>query len=153
MASNERKRKLETLDRLRRRVPHVTQSALAGIITELKRTGIPELGRRADMREARDAKALEDTPYGPINKEVTLLAAHPGKRAQTMLIACPLAMLWRAHDECAPFRDFLHQRLAIEGCSAEKPWNMVLYCDEVLPGDQLGGRKKQKVSCNVFVVP
>ena len=150
MAANERKRKLEALDRLRRRVPHVTQSALAGIIAELKRAGVPELGRRADMRAARDAKVLEATPYGPISKEVALVAAHPGKQPQRMLIACPLAMLWRAHDTCAPFREFLHQRLAIEGCSEEKPWNMVLYCDEVLPGDQLGGRKLRKFHATYY---
>ena len=61
----DRRRKLEEIDDLQRKVAHVSQSSLSELIVELKRVGLPELHRRADMQEARDMKLEEDTAYGP----------------------------------------------------------------------------------------
>ena len=134
---------LFALDDIRRKVPHCSQSALSGIIKELKRVGLPDLDDRGDMREARDMIVSTPTPYGPISADLPLVAVD-GAQSKTILFASPLAMLWKAYAECDHFRAFMDERLAIEGCFAEKPWHIVLYCDEVLPGDQLGGRKLRK---------
>ena len=45
-----RKRKLLELDDLKRRVSHVTAAGLSSVIKAIKRTGLPELDDRVDVR-------------------------------------------------------------------------------------------------------
>jgi len=139
-----RRRQLLDLDDLRRRVPHVTQSALSGLILELKRVGLPALSSRRDMRLARDMKVEARTPYGPISVGLPMRAEADGSPPLQLLIAHPLALLWRAFYKCDPFASFVQERLAAEPCTADTPWCLLLYCDEVHPGDPNGGRKARK---------
>ena len=119
---NERKRKLLELEDFRRRVPHVTASALSVVIKELKRTGLPELDGRADIRAARDLRLQEPTPYGPISTTMEMVRAFPGQDPETLHVAHPIAFLWKAYKECDPFAAFLKRRLAEKPNSFETPW-------------------------------
>ena len=134
-----RKRKLTSLDDLRRKVPHVSQRALDGIIAEIKRTGLPELGSRNHMRKGMELKVSEPTPYGPVSQELQAQNC-----AGKILVAHPLALIWKVVKECEPFAEFMTQCLERHPCSFERPWNLVLYADEVVPGDQIGGKRKRK---------
>ena len=66
MMGNPKHRKLDELERFRRRVPHASASALNALLREAKRSGVPELHSRGVIQEARNAKIGEDTEYGPI---------------------------------------------------------------------------------------
>ena len=67
------------------------------------------------------------------------------KPPESLLIAHPCAFLWKAFKECDPFAEFLKQRLLIFPCSADKPWGLILYGDEVTPGDGIGGKQLRKL--------
>ena len=70
----ERKRKrsqaLERLERVRRNVPAVPQSALAGILAEGKRTGFREIHSRKNIHDARELQGGQSTPYGSLHVDV-----------------------------------------------------------------------------------
>ena len=70
--------KLRRLERLRRRVPHASVSALTSILKDVS-DDIPELGTsRGQFREARDATVASDTPYGTVVQHTELPAASGG---------------------------------------------------------------------------
>lgn len=139
-----RKRKLLELDDLKRRVSHVTAAGLSSVIKAIKRTGLPELDDRADIREARDFQLNDPTPYGPISTELLCIRHVDGKPPEKLLIAHPCAFLWKAFKDCDPFAEFFKERLAKHPCSYDKPWSLILYCDEITPGDAIGGKKLRK---------
>jgi hypothetical protein len=49
----------------------------------------------------------------------------------------PAALLCWLCDTCAPFRTFLTRLWKARPCTYEKPWVLVVYSDEILPGNQL----------------
>ena len=67
-------------------------------------------------------------------------------------MASPLALLCFVFYHCAPFANFLEERLVQFPSSEEHPWKIVLYCDEVHPGDQLGGKKLRKSHAIYFAI-
>ena len=144
----EKRRKLLDLEAMRRRLPHVSQRALSSTIKDIKQHGLPELDHRNHFNEARELLMNEKTEYGPISvtREVT---THDGGVARFRM-ASPLALLCFVFFHCAPFAGFLEQRFAECPPSLDNPWNLVLYCDEVHPGDQLGGKKNRKFHAIYF---
>ena len=62
----EKRRELDELERFRRRVPYTSASALGAVLQEVKRSGVPELYGREDIREAWDAAVGTETEYGPL---------------------------------------------------------------------------------------
>ena len=66
----DRPAKLRRLGEFRRQVPHVSASALASIMKEIDEHGIPELGGRDNIREARDVVTKIHTPYGHVHQTV-----------------------------------------------------------------------------------
>ena len=144
MASSSRRRKLLELDDLRRSLPRASQSAVHGLVAYLKKNGLPELYNRNDQREARDMKVTDKTAYGPIAQYLDLKPADPAGDNVPLLMAHPLAMIWKAYRECDAFAAFLDARLVAQPCTPDTPWKMILYGDEVHPGDVLGGNKARK---------
>ena len=70
--------KLRRLERLRRRVPHASVSALTSILRDVS-DDMPELRtNRGQFREARDSAVASDTPYGTIVQQADLPAASGG---------------------------------------------------------------------------
>ena len=66
--------KLRKLNDFRRRLPHVSASALAEVVAAIQRGGIPEGGHsRGLMREARDQQCKHVGPYGAILDHCTLV--------------------------------------------------------------------------------
>ena len=141
-AMADKQRKLNELGIFRRRMPHVSQSAMSVMIKELKRVGLPELDERADIRAARDIKSTDRTPYGPISTDLEIPTTNGGQ--QVLNIAHPLALLWTSFNTYDPFFEFVTSRLAAEPCTSDRPWNLIVYCDEVHPGDQLQGKTNRK---------
>ena len=127
--------KLRKLEGLRRRLPQVTQTALAAILKDVGEHGMPDLTTRQNMTEARKELANSNTLYGPLiqTMDVQLISGH----TYPMLIAHPWALLWYLFDQCASWRDLVVARHRENPSSVEKPWGLVLYTDEVTPGNAL----------------
>ena len=70
--------KLRRLENFRRRLPHISASALESVLNEVERSGVPDAHSRRDMREARNLEVEAPTPYGPLFHTSQLPAAGGG---------------------------------------------------------------------------
>ena len=78
-AQQEKRRRLNSLETFRRKLPHVSQRALSAILTTIKAEGLPELVERKDIRSARNELTETNTEYGPLHQTVEAKPA-PGVR-------------------------------------------------------------------------
>ena len=138
----DKRRKLFDLEAMRRRLPHVSQRGLSATLKDIRKHGLPDLDGTKDLREARELMVNEKTPYGPIGVDKDIPTTGGGSVKVRM--ASPLALLFFAFLHCAPFAEFMEQRFIEHPSTVDIPWNAILYCDEVHPGDQLGGKKLRK---------
>ena len=141
--------RLAHLEHFRRKVPHVSASALSAVLLEAKESGIPDLHDRRDFREARDAVLDEATPYGPIYQSVDVPIHAPRKR-QHLQVIHPLAFLYLLLSTCVNFSNYVESIHAAHPSSAASPWGLVLYSDEVTPGNQLAMDNKRKIQAVYF---
>ena len=65
--------------------------------------------------------------------------------AEGLLMVNIFALLQTAYASTAGYRHLIDQALAIHGNSYEKPWKLVLYGDEVVPGNVLATENRRKV--------
>ncbi len=139
----DRPSKLRKLNDFRRALPHVSASALSAVLNEIATEGAPELRSRRDLARATGQLVTDTTPYGQIQQTVLLTAADGTQT--TMLVSNPLALLWKASRECSSFASFVAAKLAATPCSPEAPWQLIVYSDEVVPGNQLAHENRRKV--------
>ena len=138
----DRESKLRKLNRFRRSMPHVTASALSAILAAVALMGPPEFHNRKDLRRARDALMQEQTRFGPILQEMDLVTTSGD--VKRVPVAHPFASLWKALTESASFATLFRSRLQINQPTPENKWNIILYSDEVTPGDPLGHDNKRR---------
>ena len=139
----DRKTKLRKLNTFRRKLPHVTASALSAILIAVASYGVPEgSSQRGALRAGRDLEITEDTPYGPILQTFNVLTK--ADVPKQLPFAHPFASLWTAVSACEPFGTFLQQQLLQKPPTVDSPWNLVLYSDEVTPGNPLSTNNKRK---------
>ena len=137
----DRATKFRRLERFRRSVPHTSASALAAVLAEAK-LGLPELSRRQDLREARDFQLKSQTNYGPILRTLDMEGVD-GSRVD-LTIADPFALLYTAAHQCEGFSKLLWRRLRHHPCTHDHPWHVVIYSDEVVPGNQMSFHNQRK---------
>ena len=131
-------------DALRRAMPHMSQSAMAALVKFAKANDLSDIGSsRASFQRARDA-CLEDTPFAPQIITCTLFGDPPFAN-KDILIVNPAAYLYLAYTKGGGFFKHLNKCLASTPSSAERPWRLVLYSDEVVPGNQLAIANSRKV--------
>ena len=116
----DRLEKRRRLDRLRRRLPHLTASAFEAIAKEF---GADDMSRH-ELKKARDEVLEEDTNYGPILKR-RFLKTTTGA-LMSFLIACPLASLSMACSVDGSFTRHLLTCLREKPPTYENPWNIVI---------------------------
>ena len=104
----EKRRKLDELERFRRRIPYTSASALSAVLQEVKRSGVPELDTRKDIREARDAAVGTESEYGPVYAAVDMepSVGHEASRPNLNFIA-PFALLSHLLTVCVSFARFI----------------------------------------------
>jgi hypothetical protein len=138
----ERQAKLRRLERFRRCVPHVSCTALAKIL-KLAADGIPEITDRNAIREARDLQSNELTEYGTLvtNLQLERIDGSP----IDLCIVNPFAHLVIACRECPGFANLIRDKLVVHPCTPEAPWRLIIYADEVVPGNQLANHNARKV--------
>ena len=149
VAEMERAAKLQKLNTFRRILPHVTASALDAILAAVKKFGIPELSDRDSMREAMNMESMSNaTPFGPILQYISLITKD-GEPKQ-LPIAHPFALLWNSVASSANLRKFFKDRLVEKPSTPEDPWHLILYSDEVTPGNVLAPMNNRKFQADYF---
>ena len=135
--------RLATLDKFRRRLPHVSQSALSAILREFKKGTVPELGcHRTRFYEAQVATLRRRTEYGTLAATMDLVATN-GDAVSTIVVNLQ-AFLQTAFSEAEAFRNFLLMRHNAIPSSHASPWSLVLYRDEYNPGLELTSAHRRK---------
>ena len=129
---------------LRRSVPHVSARALSAIIQYCQDHDPSEMsvGRQA-LRDARNAH-LEATPYGPMLKVLELKGA-AGHADQYCTVTNPMSFLYAAFKAGGGFTQLLLATLATNPSTHDRHWKLILYGDEVVPGNQLQPENTRKV--------
>jgi len=142
----EKRRKLDELERFRRRIPYTSASALSAVLQEVKRSGVPELDTRKEIREARDAAVGTESEYGPVYAAVDMepSVGHEASRPKLNFIA-PFALLSHLLRVCVSFGRFIEHLFEVKTPTAADPWRVLLYSDEVTPGNQLLPSNDRKI--------
>ena len=127
--------KFARLENLRRSTPYVSQNALEGIIADIKEHGLPEVSSRASMQRATQESLQKHHCYGPLLEE-HCFAKNDGGQCVALLtnVGTYLAALYGTKS----YRELLcrvHQR---EPSSYDAPWGLIIYSDELCPGNPLG---------------
>ena len=127
------------------RSSYVSKSGIEKLAASFKKDGIPEASSRATQYRARKKLCQTDTPYGKLVQQLELSC---GTAKKTVALQHPLAMLWYVASTSQFYADLLRQRLAVKPCTADSPWNLIIYQDGVNPSDGLSTNHSRK--SNVF---
>ena len=145
MLHGARFRELRELDRFRRRVPRLSQTALAQLMA-IDRDEIPAIPcSRQNQQRARDAIMKVQTSYGPLGQVLDLEPAPPFMGMQHLHVALPQPMLQLAYQGGGGFAAFLQRTHERNPSSHEQPWNVIIYGDEVDPGMALAAIHNRKI--------
>ena len=116
---------------LKARTPYISQSAFGALLRITKQEHLPQVSTRKAIREARNKHVTMATPYGPVHQRIDLGG---GVSAE---VQHPMAMLYAASASSPAFAVLLRRALSRFPCSPVSPWELILYTDEVSPGNQL----------------
>jgi len=144
-----RSSKLRKLNQFRRALPHVSASALASLLEEISDHGVPDLAQSCRAETVRkmliEATALDMsavTPYGPMLIDV-YVEASDGSNV-SMLVVNPLALIYVTFADGNSFTELMIDLLNKHACSPEQPWNLILYSDELVPGNVISHDNRRK---------
>ena len=122
----------------------VSQAGIAEILKAVKEAGeLPKGISKSAVKRSRQAAIAAETPHGPLLREWTL-TTEEGKEEKVHYLD-PIACLWHALQTCSKFRQFFAAAAAASPCSVHSPWRVVVYADEVTPGNQLKPTNKRKL--------
>ncbi len=139
----DRAAKLRKLDAFRRSLPHVSGSALAAVLEEIEQSGMPELRSRWDLGRASTLELGHETPYGKCSSTLSLKAKH-GSDIKLPVVN-PHAFIYRSFQLGGSFTSLVSERLAAVPSTPENPWRIIMYSDEVVPGNPLAHDNRRKV--------
>lgn len=141
-----KKAKLAELLQFKSKLPDHSQSALAAILQEAKQVGLPELHSSNHQKEARQEllQQCHGGALGPLVQQATL---YKDDGATTPLHFCHLLVCIMAlFHQSGSFTQLVHQAHRRQPSALSCPWNLAIYCDEIIPGNVLG-RAQRKVWC------
>ena len=135
--------KARKLNAFRRRLPHCSASALGAILNAVKDTGLPggAVGRNA-WRRARDDQSSQSIHGCTLIENIIVKKANG--QELSIPICNPFAFLCLAVRDCEQFSLFLLAKLQEHPSTPEAPWNLLLYSDEVTPGNPLATVNNRK---------
>ncbi len=122
---------------------YVSQSGISNLLKELHAIGsLPSQTSRSSVKRARDKNLhAMSTPYGPLVRRVKV---HIDGVDYEFDYIHPIAFLAYAAQHCDPFGEILVETAANHPSHCNAKWDIILYSDEVTPGDALkrGNQKK-----------
>ena len=136
-----RPRKLARIANLKSRLPYISQNALESILNIAAHEPLPS-GSRMDIRAARDHVAFQQTPYGRLHQVIELGSPPDDIKLE---VQHPAAMLYHACAISTSFAHLVRRAAAAKPPSVTSPWTLILYSDEISPGNQLSHQNDRKV--------
>lgn len=123
----------------------VSQAALAEILSAVKEAGeVPEATSRSTVKRRRQEAIDIETPYGPVISSMELDALDGSK---VRLPFCnPAAWLHYCSRNCHRMQQLLDGASATPN-NIKAPWQLILYLDEVSPGNALKVHNRRKLQC------
>ena len=123
---------------------YVSTAGLADVLKDIRDKGMPTAISRSSIKRARDSE-FDDcvTPYGPILKSKVIGDDKSGKPC-TFWLADSRATMYYLLSESPKLGDFIREKLREHPCSIIKPWSLIIYNDEIAPGDQLLHHNRRK---------
>lgn len=119
----------------------VSQSALAAILTDVKKHGVPESTSRSAIKRSRDSELEECTnQFGPLMVHINFPCVDSKGKALPDLklpFVNPLTFLQHCLQNCPAMQRYYQEYLATFGDSPGSPLEIIAYIDEVSPGNQL----------------
>ncbi len=146
----ERPAKAARVQGLRARLPYVSQSALAAILEVAASEPLPEQTSRRTLQRARDSIKDIQTPYGKLHQHIAV-QSHRGCNVD-LEVQHPLAFLYHACATSASLSALVASTAAASAPTPARPWNIIMYCDEILPGNQLAYKSGRKMWCCYWTV-
>ena len=133
---------------IRYTLPFITQSALAALCQwSIAHGGLPDIRSRRDIRVVRDELATTTNAYGALLVTRPVETVDGGTLSIEMLN--PWAGLYHFLSK-SPFLANLFARVHNEKPSHLHKWRLVVYNDEVTPGNQLSHAHSRKVQTIYF---
>eukprot|EP00435_Cladocopium_sp_Y103_P038845 s1274_g10.t1 len=129
--------KLARLQSLQRTVPYVSKSALSAILQDVATKGVPPLHSHKHILEStKMALQQAGAKYGNVLQQwpVENVDGSTGHLWLCNFWTYLYALCW----EGGSYRDLLHRTAQACGMSEEKPMQLCVYTDEVIPGNILG---------------
>lgn len=125
------------LQRLRDKLPYISQSALGAVLAVAEQEGLPPAASRFAIARARNDCCQTATPYGRIH--------------QTLSVGClefevqsPFAMLYHVARTSPYVADVISAATRRKPSTVVDPWHLILYADEITPGNQLAYKSERK---------
>lgn len=127
----------------------MSQSALSGILREVSRlwaegVSIPS-AQRHDIRRSRDSSSLRQTSYGLLHQSIPHSTLDGG--TVTIEYQHPLAMLQTCVSDSPEFADMLLHAYNVQKPTLVRPWRLIVYGDEIVPGNVLAHDQQRKSWC------
>ena len=118
------------------------QNALAAILDEVKKSGIPKATSRSSIKRSRKMQLEEMTnEFGHLISYIDFEQCSPkgetAKGTVKLPFINPLAFFQHIVSDCAAFQRYYKQYLSGVGESIDSPLEVIVYNDEVSPGNQL----------------
>ena len=116
---------------------------MAELIQEFNRSGLPEHASRRSIQRAREEFLSISSGYGAVFRQMPLQLQDPDEQVNMWYIH-PAAALSYAVKQCPEFAEFLKSAAEKQPPSPSNKWDIVVYNDEVTPGDALKGTNLKK---------
>ena len=123
---------------LKSRLPYISQSALGALLRIAKTDRLPDGSTRFGVMRARNKYVSVASPFGPLHQSIDLGG---GISAE---VQHPMAMLYTVVSKSDAFCVLMARALARFPCSPATPWKLIIYTDEVSPGNQLAYAHERK---------
>ena len=121
----------------------MSSSALSNIVKDIQEHGLPELHQRKHMQQARDWRLNEHNAYGPLTETVSIMFKD-GKKGEIMLVNI-FSLLQALYGQNGGFTQLVNASLKKHPCSHSKPWQLIYYTDEIVPGNPLSAETSRKI--------
>ena len=131
----------ESINRTRYSLPFASQAALGAIMGLSAREELP-VGNRNAIRNSRDQAVFAATEYGPLHKVIKVQSTDGediGLEVQN-----PQAMLAHMVKHNPSFARRVEAAYARKPPSAQSPWTIIVYGDEIVPGNALAHTTNRK---------
>ena len=123
---------------------YISDSGLAAVLAdvrELYNIPSPSSSRQA-LKRSRQEELKSDDLQGEVIRE---LEFHSEGKAHKITYIHPLSMLKHFCGTCPPFANMMRKALLKYPSLPTTPWNLVIYSDEVVPGNTLRHDNKRKL--------